>query len=302
MRGHRLIPARAGKTGQARLHGVRVSAHPRAGGENWIRCAAIRATAGSSPRGRGKPYLPHRYNTCRRLIPARAGKTRFPQRRRGVPAAHPRAGGENAALTAGTGMKVGSSPRGRGKLESVGNERTPGGLIPARAGKTFRPRCRRWQAGAHPRAGGENTTVGTMPGSGPGSSPRGRGKPTSVEAGVTGVGLIPARAGKTSVRSSPRSATWAHPRAGGENLKMSHQVSMWTGSSPRGRGKPRSRSRRRCWSRLIPARAGKTAAWSTMPVTVPAHPRAGGENSCCHWSGSYLEGSSPRGRGKPIWL
>ena len=51
-------------------------AHPRAGGENDDRGKAVVADNGSSPRGRGKLTALTDTMLRRRLIPARAGKTR----------------------------------------------------------------------------------------------------------------------------------------------------------------------------------------------------------------------------------
>ena len=58
---------------RARGYGSR--AHPRAGGENKDALAAVKGTAGSSPRGRGKRTVPRFFSSPLRLIPARAGKT-----------------------------------------------------------------------------------------------------------------------------------------------------------------------------------------------------------------------------------
>ena len=52
---------------------------------------------------------------------------------------------------------------------------------------------------AHPRAGGENKGYQLSLNGRKGSSPRGRGKPLIVSRSEARPGLIPARAGKTSV-------------------------------------------------------------------------------------------------------
>ena len=193
---------------------------------------------GSSPRGRGKRGRGDHRRRRVRLIPARAGKTWS------VPC-HSRFTG-------------GSSPRGRGKRRGPVGRRSTLRLIPARAGKTrcqldTAPRVR-----AHPRAGGENIASTGREVNRAGSSPRGRGKPRVDLHGVTPVGLIPARAGKTSCRARSRPSTPAHPRAGGENIPSTTTWWNVVGSSPRGRGKPERRRGRQQGDRLIPARAGKT--------------------------------------------
>ena len=254
----RLIPARAGKTTfRSRTHS-NVKAHPRAGGENRPAARTRLRQCGSSPRGRGKQHPDKRRASGHGLIPARAGKTTCTGRSSPSQPAHPRAGGENFRDTLMPALWSGSSPRGRGKR---GRSCTPDGtsrLIPARAGKTTW--CHAWRrpATAHPRAGGENRTRGvTTPGF-QGSSPRGRGK-LIIFAWCCGTsGLIPARAGKTTLRVMAWSPLSAHPRAGGENQGFYQTVTADDGSSPRGRGKHRRVEGHVRGRRLIPARAGKT--------------------------------------------
>ena len=67
------------------------------GGENRSFIRKTDASAGSSPRGRGKPDQQRRGLDPRRLIPAWAGKTRSFIRKADASAAHPRVGGENRA-------------------------------------------------------------------------------------------------------------------------------------------------------------------------------------------------------------
>ena len=111
-----------------------------------------------------------------------------------------------------------------------------------------------------------------------GSSPRGRGKHRAGARVREHPGLIPARAGKTSIgRATSR---------------------VLPGSSPRGRGKPVREARRVLDGRLIPARAGKTSFLIVGELELGAHPRAGGENSRRASGMSRISGSSPRGRGK----
>ena len=77
----RLIPARAGKTPSHWGTRIRVTAHPRACGENQTNAMAMQELGGSSPRVRGK-HLGGDFEAPQfGLIPARAGKT---DRRRGL--------------------------------------------------------------------------------------------------------------------------------------------------------------------------------------------------------------------------
>ena len=131
-----------------------------------------------------------------------------------------------------------------------------------------------------------------------GSSPRGRGKPTDeISRGIVH-GLIPARAGKTGFLRPGHRRQRAHPRAGGENRVVNHVTTWQIGSSPRGRGKPKTVKVTVLEPRLIPARAGKTRPTSHPAAKTAAHPRAGGENASQVRIICVGAGSSPRGRGK----
>ena len=151
--------------------------------------------------------------------------------------AHPRAGGENSRRSLSTPPVPGSSPRGRGKLAQPHSICDLPGLIPARAGKTFRVPLGFASRAAHPRAGGENHDVCRANVLGRGSSPRGRGKQELPRLQAPQPGLIPARAGKTGTVVVSQSMRAAHPRAGGENGPLPADGMELDGSSPRGRGK-----------------------------------------------------------------
>ena len=274
-------------------------AHPRAGGENQCDLRRFGAHGGSYPRGRGKPRPAARRAGRVGLIPARAGKTRGRRRRRAGMWAHPRAGGENPHTFFKPAQRSGSSPRGRGKRGGDGGECRDSRLIPARAGKTGREHLGHPRMAAHPRAGGENASAILSKSLTPGSSPRGRGKPSSLLATPTAYRLIPARAGKTEYSFGIIAVPAAHPRAGGENTRGYITWADITGSSPRGRGKHLRPSGPSYRVRLIPARAGKTSSGASKHPSTWAHPRAGGENRMRVSNRTATDGSSPRGRGKP---
>ena len=112
-------------------------AHPRAGGENNLPLIRGLKDDGSSPRGRGKLQEDVFQGREGRLIPARAGKTQSRPADTRMSLAHPRAGGENLRRFFLCGSSIGSSPRGRGKLDRAAPSGSCAGLIPARAGKTL---------------------------------------------------------------------------------------------------------------------------------------------------------------------
>ena len=152
------------------------------------------------------------------------------------------------------------------------------GLIPAWAGKTDTPT----RLAAHV----------------PGSSPRGRGKPTCTMHCARCIGLIPAWAGKTEIPGFSLPSCAAHPRVGGENREEISRLQTRAGSSPRGRGKPHPLPHNRGRRGLIPAWAGKTRGSRVLQGQPQAHPRVGGENFSCPRTSPSGGGSSPRGRGK----
>ena len=190
-----LIPARAGRTASAcRRHPIR-RAHPRAGGADSEGPDSDTLRRGSSPRGRGGRVPPDQAVAVSGLIPARAGRTPTFIR--------PAFGG------------AGSSPRGRGGREVLAEDHPGLGLIPARAGRTWKGSPKGFGKGAHPRAGGADSSFARPASVWMGSSPRGRGGRRMVRPHARSVGLIPARAGRTARRTRGSRSPRAHPRAGG---------------------------------------------------------------------------------------
>ena len=198
-----LIPAHAGKTHRGGPPSLRPRAHPRSRGENGEQTTLRRCHQGSSPLTRGKPFARVAPPAPTGLIPAHAGKTLSSRKVARPIRAHPRSRGENGCLPGHPDDGAGSSPLTRGKHPDVRAGRRRSGLIPAHAGKTVCVRARSAIVRAHPRSRGENTTVGTMPGAGPGSSPLTRGKLRVFPPVGRVCGLIPAHAGKTPESPPP---------------------------------------------------------------------------------------------------
>ena len=216
----RLIPARAGKTSSTRSPPARPRAHPRACGENIIDAITAREAEGSSPRVRGKLVPSFQGMKQKGLIPARAGKTDTRAAVGSSTGAHPRACGENLTTGEEDLILAGSSPRVRGKQIFESFELVLVGLIPARAGKTPLPATCSNTLRAHPRACGENSEPWCEYANRPGSSPRVRGKRPGENIAHSNRGLIPARAGKTSLLRRSFHGNQAHPRACGENVDV----------------------------------------------------------------------------------
>ena len=212
-----LIPARAGKTPPRKPPWTSTWAHPRSRGENPSARVVGASAAGSSPLARGKPLFSPSLRFGGRLIPARAGKTKQPPWPHGVSRAHPRSRGENRVRTLFRTYHGGSSPLARGKPRPWRRSRRNARLIPARAGKTDSFHACLASAAAHPRSRGENRGGRAMTAFDPGSSPLARGKLVGLLSSCQSVGLIPARAGKTSRGPRRGIPDAAHPRSRGEN-------------------------------------------------------------------------------------
>ena len=172
-----LIPAHAGKTFSTPRRTTGERAHPRSRGENIVVSAPIIIRQGSSPLTRGKRGAVEKVGWAIGLIPAHAGKTRKPARRRWSRRAHPRSRGENTDLLSISGGPWGSSPLTRGKRGCGGSELLSFRLIPAHAGKTDAVHEVTDDRGAHPRSRGENEGACLEVIHGRGSSPLTRGKP-----------------------------------------------------------------------------------------------------------------------------
>ena len=160
-------------------------------------------TSGSSPLTRGKRTLAGQYGGVVGLIPAHAGKTNLGCNRCARHGAHPRSRGENRREVSETLARSGSSPLTRGKLGRFAVWRFAGRLIPAHAGKTSECSVSVRRCPAHPRSRGENDLVTRFFEGRPGSSPLTRGKLHQAKAGLGGVRLIPAHAGKTNREEHP---------------------------------------------------------------------------------------------------
>ena len=134
---HRIIPARAGPTNEPRLYLLGNADHPRSCGANELTSSSIWRSAGSSPLVRGQRFsvFPERFPA--RIIPARAGPTRFPEWSNHSSTDHPRSCGANRVSMSLSYLPSGSSPLVRGqRFADVGNPYCIR-IIPARAGPTM---------------------------------------------------------------------------------------------------------------------------------------------------------------------
>ena len=133
-----LIPARAGTTFHDGGEAATVGAHPRSRGDHLPPALNPHALGGSSPLARGPLNGPQLKNVAGGLIPARAGTTPTCRLFDLLGRAHPRSRGDHTYLPWSALASQGSSPLARGPPRSDPRQRAGPGLIPARAGNTWR--------------------------------------------------------------------------------------------------------------------------------------------------------------------
>ena len=124
----------------------------------------------------------------------------------------------------------------RGAPKAICGAGAPAGLIPARAGSTFRRSDSSSPNRAHPRPCGEHTPAAARIERPTGSSPPVRG---AHKIGCTLEkcrGLIPARAGSTIATKFRHWDSRAHPRPCGEHFRWIMFATTRWGSSPPVRG------------------------------------------------------------------
>ena len=232
---------------------------------------------GPSPRWRGDRQGPRSAICAGRTIPALAGRPPFAAEDERVDVHHPRAGGETPLAWRPGVPRRGPSPRWRGDLMVSIHGASPGGTIPALAGRPWIRPVATSTPPDHPRAGGETRGISITHICAPGPSPRWRGDRRAL---VCSQGLrrtIPALAGRPRRDAGGRSGSGDHPRAGGETLDREIQQDTGVGPSPRWRGDRDGRPRNPGRHRTIPALAGRPRPARRARRLRGDHPRAGGE-------------------------
>ena len=153
---------------------------------------------GSSPRGRGTPFVFELCILILRFIPAWAGNTSHDNALWNTRPVHPRVGGEHDSQGWHPDPVTGSSPRGRGTRPPLCRMRHAERFIPAWAGNT-KPQARHHACDpVHPRVGGEHDHSTETNNEHHGSSPRGRGTQMNSSNRDPGCRFIPAWAGNTA--------------------------------------------------------------------------------------------------------
>ena len=190
--------------------------HPRSRGVYTAGDLAIAAETGSSPLARGLHSGNPHTRQCVRIIPARAGFTRYLWTDFDRYEDHPRSRGVYSEPPAHHRSRTGSSPLARGLLHNIREQLAQAGIIPARAGFTA-------------------TSVFTKAYEA-GSSPLARGLDSVKPLRFVGVRNSPARGGFTRARVLAGPPRRDHPRSRGVYWIMRRVVRRGRGSSPLARG------------------------------------------------------------------
>ena len=211
-----IIPARAGSSNYTLDNGHPAGDHPRACGEQPPTAPRKGQRMGSSPRVRGAASDVRPARDTDGIIPARAGSRCIKNVNVNDCRDHPRACGEQWLRWFLLAQRMGSSPRVRGAGQSTGTQKTPNGIIPARAGSSGRKNIRPFFFRDHPRACGEQFCAVVFADCWSGSSPRVRGAADLARLVVGIQGIIPARAGSSHDIERHGILCRDHPRACGE--------------------------------------------------------------------------------------
>ncbi len=216
--------------------------HPRVCGELLVENLGRLREDGSSPRVRGTRCTASMCGPGSRFIPACAGNSQFPQRRRRDSTVHPRVCGELNANPPGVPAHAGSSPRVRGTLAALVDRTEQERFIPACAGNSATPAGRGRKSAVHPRVCGELSPPPDKISSTDGSSPRVRGTP------------------KFTINQMPQFRFI--PACAGNSLRLFREGPAKPGSSPRVRGTHLRREVIGDGGRFIPACAGNSSSGS----------------------------------------
>jgi len=212
----RIIPARAGSTPGAVCDLVQGWDHPRSRGEHLAGRLGMRRLEGSSPLARGAQRSEPLTSRPARIIPARAGSTKFPPTQSLPCRDHPRSRGEHLDVFESFQNIRGSSPLARGARHAEPQDLPP--------------------TPDHPRSRGEHRPMRSPQLKYRGSSPLARGAQAGLTQNEHRWRIIPARAGSTSLMAASAQRTSDHPRSRGEHLGEPTSRATQSGSSPLARG------------------------------------------------------------------
>ena len=238
--------------------------HPRTRGVYGDLALTGEHVAGSSPHTRGLLLLPSVSLVLCWIIPAHAGFTTAPRRRRPGHRDHPRTRGVYGTRWGERPVGGGSSPHTRG-LHLAGQDRLHViGIIPAHAGFTREACWSGTESWDHPRTRGVYGSPAGVRDQRGGSSPHTRGLPLPRPRASGVPRIIPAHAGFTSGSGGGQPPREDHPRTRGVYPHPPPSADYGHGSSPHTRGLRGRMIGVTRPGRIIPAHAGFTSP-SSLP-------------------------------------
>ena len=212
---------------------------------------------------------------------------------------HPRSRGVYGSSATPQARISGSSPLARGLRAGPGCPAGGPGIIPARAGFTWRRSPRDRHRRDHPRSRGVYSAAATGAASRRGSSPLARGLRAPSRPLGRSAWIIPARAGFTHRRHERPERRPDHPRSRGVYLVRDATLKALGGSSPLARGLRDGVRHGGDAEGIIPARAGFTRGVTDQRLGLRDHPRSRGVYSSSTPLMTSAAGSSPLARGLP---
>ena len=273
----RIIPARAGFTSRTNTRATISADHPRSRGVYELPRLAFDHNNGSSPLARG---LPAPENGT-----AKTGMD------------HPRSRGVYGQVGVVDSRAQGSSPLARGLPSRARSATRRCRIIPARAGFTGHHGAGSAPRKDHPRSRGVYAVSPVSWAAWTGSSPLARGLHPGARLPGAPQGIIPARAGFTSLSFLSRVPASDHPRSRGVYPAASPRGRPRPGSSPLARGLLNPVGLTTNYFRIIPARAGFTPCGQHRTSPLMDHPRSRGVYRALASMGDECPGSSPLARG-----
>ena len=193
----------------------------------------------------------------------------------------------------------GSSPLARGLRCGHGRPACSPRIIPARAGFTSPRSTSSGLSSDHPRSRGVYGILCAGHDASPGSSPLARGLRGARGPRGRRAGIIPARAGFTSLLFRCVLSRRDHPRSRGVYEAVTVCGRRRGGSSPLARGLLMPPLPVGVVGRIIPARAGFTRGRGTRTTRTADHPRSRGVYASGEVKSAATPGSSPLARGLP---
>ena len=254
-------------------------------------------TMGSSPLARGLLRRLPRFLPARGIIPARAGFTHLRQYSYQRPPDHPRSRGVYKSSHTTMQPVLGSSPLARGLPGHDLPLREIRGIIPARAGFTFYVSVQNIEKRDHPRSRGVYHVKDRPDVRQSGSSPLARGLRGREYSHTLLQGIIPARAGFTTIRDVSSGPLRDHPRSRGVYRAHMKWRKEFNGSSPLARGLRPQGQQDQQGHGIIPARAGFTTTYFHNLAYDGDHPRSRGVYIMNSSKMIVVTGSSPLARG-----